>query len=189
MSWVNAAYLAIYGAYRLARGDESGYRYFDLSPAGFWHSFTAALVVLPLFVALMIARFTAISDQTDGFVFIVVELIAYSISWTAYPVAMAAVVKMLGRERHYIRCIVAYNWASVWQNLLYLPVSILSMAGVLGPGSGSLLGLLALFLILVYSWFVLKTTLDVPPAIAWLLVALDLLISMTVSLWSDALLA
>lgn len=188
MSWLSPAYSALYGAYRLARFDAQGLRWFDVSPAAFWYSFLAAGFVAPLYATLMVTRFQTMPVPVSGLRFFVVELIAYSIAWTAFPVAMATVVKMLDRERHYIRCIIAYNWAAVLQNLLYLPISILSISGVLGGGGGSLLGLVALLAILIYSWFVLKTTLEVPPAVAWVLVALDLLISMIISLWSDALL-
>jgi len=42
---------------------------------------------------------------------------------------MMLVVRAIDREPLYIRGIVAYNWAAVLQNLLYMPVAILGLTG------------------------------------------------------------
>jgi len=186
MSTINTATNALYGAYRLARLDPDGMKYFDDSPHGFWHSFSAAIVVLPLFAGTMLARWTSIPDTVNGWRFISVELIAYVIAWTAFPVIMMLVVRAIDREPLYIRGIVAYNWAAVLQNLLYMPVAILSLTGVEGTGP---LAMIVLFLVMFYSWFVAKTALQLTPLMAWSIVVLDLLISMVLSFWADTLIA
>lgn len=184
MSTVNKAASALYGAYRLARLDSGGMNYFDTSPSGFWHSFTAAIIVLPLFAGTMLARWINLDGAVDGFRFICVELIAYVIAWTVFPVLMSVVVKAIDREQFYIRGIVAYNWVAVLQNLLYMPVAILSLSGV---GGTEPLALMILFLVLFYTWFVLKTALQLKPFTAWMLVAMDLVVSMILSFWTDTL--
>lgn len=186
MSNLNKVARALYGAYRLARLDPDGMTYFDTSPAGFWHSFTAAIVVLPLFLATMLARWLSVPGTVNGLRFICIELIAYVIAWTAFPVLMATVCRMLDTEQYYIRGIVAYNWAGVLQNLLYMPVAILSLSGVGGTGP---LAMMILFLVMFYTWFVIKTAMKLPPLTAWGIVALDLIISMVLSFWADTLIA
>lgn len=186
MSAIGTAANALYGAYRLARLDPDGMKFFDDSPKGFWHSFSAAVVVLPLFAGTMLARWMNAPDTIDGWRFASVELIAYVIAWTAFPVIMAMVVKAIDREAFYIRGIVAYNWAAVLQNLLYMPVAILSLSGVEGTGP---LAMIILFLVMFYTWFVAKTALQLTPLVAWSIVVLDLLISMVLSFWADTLIA
>jgi len=41
---------ALYGAYRLARFDAGGMRYFDASIDGFWRSFFAAVLIAPFYL-------------------------------------------------------------------------------------------------------------------------------------------
>ncbi len=186
MTALNKAANALYGAYRLARLDPGGMKYFDDSPNGFWHSFGAAIVVLPLFAGTMLARWISLPDTVNGWRFISVELIAYVIAWTAFPVLMILVTGAIDRERFYIRGIVAYNWAGVLQNLVYMPVAVLSLSGVGGTGP---LALIILLLVMGYTWFIIKTALQLSPMVAWGIVALDLLISLVLSFWTNALIA
>ncbi len=186
MTALNKAATALYGAYRLARLDPDGMKYFDDSPHGFWHSFAAAVVVLPLFIGTMLTRWINLPDTVNGWRYVSIELIAYVIAWTAFPVIMVLVVRAMDREQFYIRGIVAYNWAAVLQNLVYMPVAILSLSGVAGIEP---LALIILFLVMFYTWFVIKTALQLSPLLAWSIVALDLIISMVLSFWADALIA
>ena len=75
---------SVYGAYRLARLDPNGLRFFDASPAGARRSFYAAAIVAP-FYALMLAV-GAPEPASDTLRFSLVEGIAYVLSWVAYPV-------------------------------------------------------------------------------------------------------
>lgn len=186
MSGINTAARALYGAYRLARLDPNGLSYFDISPTGFWHSFTAAILVFPLYLATMLARWVAQAEPTNGIRFIAIEMIAYVIAWTAFPVLMTVVVKAVDREQYYMRGIIAYNWAAVLQNVLYLPVVILGLVGVRGIEP---LSLAVLIFVLFYSWFVTKTALQVSIFAAWGIVALDLVVSILLSFWSEVLIA
>ena len=115
---------ALYGAYRLARVDEHGMDFFDTSIEGFWRSFYAAALVAPLYVILMVTRFQAGDVQASGLQFVAVEMIAYVTSWVAFPVVAAYLAPMVQRDHRYLRYIVAYNWASVLQNLVCLPIAI-----------------------------------------------------------------
>ena len=115
-----------------------------------------------------------------------IELIAYVIGWVIFPLVMATVSRMIDRERHYIRYIVAYNWASVWQNLLYLPVAVLSVAGVLTGGAGGILAIAALIVVLVYAWFVARTALDLPGIHAVPLVGLDITLGLMLNGFADS---
>jgi hypothetical protein len=176
---------ALYGAYRLARFDASGMQQFEDSPASFWHSFQAAIWVFPLYLLTVIARWNHMNGDISGWYFMLVELIAYVIAWTAYPVILPYVARAFNCQANYQRSIIAYNWTAILQNLVYSPLVIISLVGATGAG---LLTLLVFIAIIAYSWFVTRTSLDISSAAAWAVVGIDILISMILSNWIDMLL-
>ena len=188
MPSVNEILRALYGAYRLARFDAGGLAYFDATPGGFWKSFFAAVIVLPLYLLLLAVRLQGDLPEGTPARFLAIELIAYVIGWVIYPLVMATVARLIDRERHYVRYIVAYNWASVWQNILYLPVAILSVAGLLADGAAGFIALAALVAVLVYAWFVARIALALPGLHAVPLVALDVVLGLLLNGFADSLL-
>jgi len=172
---------ALYGTYRLARLDAAGMDYFDQSPAGFWRSFFAAVLIAPLYILLLSLRYSGMAEQASFFNFISIELIAYVIAWVAFPLLMASLVKNLDRESNYIRFIVTYNWAAVLQNALYLPIAILATAGLMDDATANALGLTALILIVFYTWFITRTALDIPGGMAAGIVGVDFLLSILIN--------
>ncbi len=172
---------SLYGAWRLARFDPGGLGFLNDSATGFWRSFFAAVLVLPLYVLLLVVRHTGAMEHVPAFRFYSVEMIAYVIAWVAFPLLMASLVRVLDRERLYVRFIVAYNWAAVLQNGVYLPITILTAAGLLADALANTLGLAALGLIVVYVWFVTRTTLEIPAGKAAGIVGLDFLLSILIN--------
>ena len=172
---------SLYGAWRLARFDPGGLGFLNDSAAGFWRSFFAAALVLPLYLLLLVVRHAGATEHVAAFRFYAVETIAYVIAWVAFPLLMASLVRVLDRERFYVRFIVAYNWAAVLQNGVYLPIAILTAAGLLADALANVLGLAALGAIVVYVWFVTRTALDIEAAKAAGIVGLDFLLSILIN--------
>ena len=179
---------SLYGAYRLARFDTRGMTYFETSLAGFWRSFYAAVIVAPVFAVLLVMRYAAGGGAVDGVRFAAVEAIAYVIAWVAFPLVMVTLARRLDREERYLGYIVAYNWASVLQNGLYLPLVMLGVAGVIPAETAGPLSLITLSLILVYWWFIAKVALDVGAGTAVALVALDLVLSVFIDIVASSML-
>jgi len=171
---------ALYGAYRLARYDVSGHKYFDVSNAGFWRSFFAAVLIAPFYFLLLYLRFAGFAD-VPAIRFFALEFIAYVIAWVAFPLFMASLVREINVEKNYVPFIVAYNWSAVLQNALFLPIEILALAGVLPVDAANLLGLLAIAAIVAYIWFIIRTALGVTGAMAAGIVAVDFLISILIN--------
>ncbi len=128
---------AVYGAFLLARLDASGMDYFRNTSGAFWRSFRVALYIAPFYAALLMMRYAAGEVSTPVLRYIVIEIIAYVIAWVAFPVIMDYLTKVMDRREKFIRYIVAYNWAAILQNMLYLPLAMLSVNGILPPDSGS----------------------------------------------------
>jgi len=172
---------SLYGAYRLARLDAGGLQFFNDSTDGFWRSFFASVIVLPFYLVLLVVRHNTTLEHVAAFRFYTVELIAYVIAWVAFPLVMVSFAKVLDRDRFYVRFIVAYNWAAVLQNGIYLPITILTAAGLLSDPLANTFALTALAAIVVYVWFVTRTALEIAAGRAAGIVGVDFLLSILVN--------
>ena len=164
---------ALYGAYRLALRDADGMKFFDTSADGFWRSFFAALLIAPLYMVLLSMRYRTGLVNVSVLRFITIETSAYVITWVAFPLLMITLCHTLKRDDRYFGFIVAYNWATVLQNGIYLSISILTVVGVIPIPAGNMISLAVLIAILFYTWFIAKTALNITTAQAVAIVALD----------------
>jgi hypothetical protein len=176
--------VSLYGAYRLAWMDSKAAAYFDNTPDACWRSFFAAVLVLPFYGVILIAKYSGDADLSHPFRFITVEICAYIIAWVAFPLMMVSVARLLSREDKYFGFICAYNWASILQNAVYLPVAYMMLMGV---QTAAPLGLLILIGLMIYTWFIAKTLLDIDGIAAAGIVFMDLLISILVTTYADVL--
>jgi hypothetical protein len=181
------AALAMFGAWRLARLDARGTECFENSVEGVWRSFFAAVLVYPAYALMLVLRYTHLPEGTDAARFAFAETIAYVISWVAYPLIMLNVARALDRGERALVYISAYNWSLVLQNALVLPLSALSLAGLLPAGLDQLLWLAAIGAILVYVWFVARAGLKLSRLAATGVVAIDVTLSLVISAVADGL--
>ncbi len=170
---------SVSGAWRLARFDPGGMNYFDLSIRGFWRSFGAAVVVLPVYIYFVAVGFHGTDASTAWFV--IVKTLNYGAPWAVFPILMVGLARILNLTENYIPFIIASNWASVLQVLLFIPVNTFAAFGGLESGGGAIFYLLTLTMVLVYQWFVARTSLQTTKAIAGGLVAVDLLVGFFVA--------
>lgn len=173
-------------AWRLARGDAGAVERLDLSVDGFWKSFAAALVVAPAYVLVLLDQYRLAGWPDEPWMTAFVEATGYVIGWLAFPLAAMPLTRLLGVSGRYVPLIVANNWSTVIQVVLYTAVVIL---GLVMPASMRTTALLtATLTILVYQWFVIRSALATTSGIAAALVVIDLLLSVTVSRVLDGLL-
>lgn len=169
------------GAVRLAARDPAGIGLLDSSPEGTRRSFVAAVLVAPAYALMAYLRLSdapaAISPLATG----VVEAIAYTISWTAYPVLMITFCRLLQRQREYSLLVTAGNWANALQAALFALVALVGEGGLLSTGLFSLLSLAATVWALLYQAYVVRTTLRVTGLMATGLVVLDVVVGMLVN--------
>ena len=177
---------ALYGAYRLARFDAGGMRYFDVSIDGFWRSFFAAVLIAPFYLVYQGLRFLAETPGADGFRYTCVEAITYVIAWVLFPLVMVSLAKFLDREQRYLGYIVAYNWAAVLQNALIMPLGMVAMIGGPEVGAADFFGLVAFVAVIAYTWFITRTALDIDGGTAASIVLLDLVLGIFLDFGSAA---
>ena len=178
---------ALYGAWRLLRMDRNGLSYFEQTPEGFYRSFYAALLVAPGYLILVLIHLADLETQAGGLRIITVEIIAYVISWTAYPLIMFRIADAIGRSSGYITFVVAFNWSKMIHMLIFLPIAAISFTGLLPEALSLLLSFAATIGILVYQWFITRTALDIGGGAATGLVVLDVIIGIVIKFISDGL--
>ncbi len=169
----------IYGALRLARLDPGAMSYFERTPAGFWKSFFAAVIVAPGFaiiIAYELGQVEIVLNAGALRVFLV-ESLAYVLGWVAFPVLVHQICEATGKRDAYIGYIVAFNWSQVIQMAVLLPaIGLIALGAPAGDGGG-LLRLTVWFLILFYEWFITRTALGVTAMGAVGFVVLDFVIN------------
>lgn len=177
-----AAYISVglSGAVRLVRLDTQALAYFGDTAADFWRSFLAAAVVAPLFLLYLVIRF--FESETGGSfpTYLFAQMLAYAIAWLAFPLVMLYAAPVLQKEDRMVRYLVAYNWLSLIQNGVYLPVVMLGITDTLAQGLSNFLALIALIWVLGMTLFVTRKALEVPFGMAAGIVVMDLLLGVLI---------
>ena len=176
---------SIYGAWRLARLDPSGMRYFSLTIEGFWRSFFAAIVVAPIYIYIRVIRPAAPvvegAPPVDAAPNLVVDIGAYIVGWVAFPVLMILLARLLNVSGQYVSFIVAYNWANVVQWALFGVAATIAAALGAETGLGAVLNLAALAAVLFYQWFIARTALMTSAYVAAGIVVIDVLLGLIIN--------
>jgi hypothetical protein len=173
---------SLYGACRLAFLDRSGMKHFNLSFEGFWRSFFAAVIVAPAFALLIAEELSARPGSFDLGWATLVQILAYVLSWAAFPLAAVVLTQLLGLSRNYVPLIVALNWATVLQVGAFLAAVVLGLAI---PVVDGLLPMLMTGAALFYQWFVTRAALETSGGIALMLVLVDLVLNTAISVSAD----
>lgn len=171
---------ALYGAWRLARLDPQGQNHFDASITGFWRSFQAAALLAPAYALLITFDIGQREITVDPLRLLLIQCLAYTINWTAFPLVMVSMAQRLDRKENYLRFIVAHNWANVLQMAVFLPVAAVAAYSV-GVAS-EILPLVATVMIFFYQWFVARTVLGINPFQAVGIVVVDLVLGVALTL-------
>src|SRR5438045_6703076 len=116
--------LAVGGALRLACGDRRGLSFFDVSIDGFWRSFRAGVICYPLYLVLLIFRVSEAHWAESGVpTILIVETIAFVISWVAFPLLILPLTRFLGRADRFLAFMFAYTCSQIPQTVVLPLVS------------------------------------------------------------------
>lgn len=177
----------LYGAWRLARGDEAGLDYFDATPQGALRSFHAALLALPivvLFQTVELSQHELIAASPGKIA--IVTILTFALDWAAYPLIVLKMAPNMGFDDKVMRFIPALNWARVLSVGALVIATLIGMA--VGGGVSILFSFILTALVLVYHWFVAKASLQITGGQAALLVAIDLVMTYIIGVWGLSLL-
>lgn len=170
---------SIDAAFDLVVRDQRAWSKFDLTADGFYRSFAAMFVVLPLNIFIeVIANQVAIAERirqnkpalenaaftyADG----AFATVALSIQWLLFPIAMIFLLRYLGLAHRYAALVIAHNWATVVIWLFYLPPFLLYAAGIISSNQAIDLNLIVLGFTLYYRFYIAQTALET----TWMLAA------------------
>lgn len=170
------------GAFRLLMKDPTGIERFDVSIDGFWRSFSAAVIGLPIFVFLAVceAAFmvalgedpTLVRVQDPGV--IGPEIFGYLLGWCLFPLVMIEIARLLNLSSRYVPYIIAVNWANLLGLVLFAVPWGLYIFGIFGPASASYASLALLAVMGFYYFNLAHLVLGAPTVAALLILAVDI---------------
>jgi hypothetical protein len=174
---------AMIGTARLARGDRRGLACFDPSLDGFWRSFGAGVAGYPFYLAVLVQWVDGARAATAGLgQVVIVETIAYVMSWVAFPLAILPATRWLGREDRFLGFMVVYNWCQLPQLVIFAVIGLLVPAAL-----AQILANLVTIAVIVYEWYIARVTLAIAGVAAGGIVLIDLLLGMLITRAADAL--
>jgi len=201
---VDIAYMrrSIDAAFRLAMRDERAWSGFDLTASGFFRSFGAILVVIPMniLIDLLSVQLSAgqraqhkepISTHVYDLGEAMFSTLTLCAQWLIFPIVMIFVLRFLSLEHRYSALIIAHNWGTVVVALFNLPPMLLYVAGLISVDQTFNLSFIVLGLTLYYRFYIAQTALGAGWSTAASITLLELVlqvyfafgVSLTQSLW------
>ena len=186
MTWISEAHQSIVGSLRLAVMDEGGFDNFNLTVEGFWRSFSAIIILAPLYLyaqdlqaTIEVAESTGI-DETETTFSLATATFELLLQWIAWPLAMAVIARYAGLVNGYLRYITVYNWSSILVGAVQvLPIFLYVQGGVLAD-LGSILLMAGLAVVIYYRWYIAYRAFDTSGSVASALVLADLVLSFSI---------
>jgi hypothetical protein len=174
---VDIAYVnrSVDAAFGLVMRDKRAWDKFDLTVEGFYRSFAAFFIVLPMNIIadLISVQVTASESQAKeaveqayGAGDAVFSTVALAVQWTIFPVVMIFVLRFLGLANRYAPLIIAHNWGTIVVYLFNMPAFLLFAAGFIGADDAIGLNLITLIFTLYYRYYTAETALDAGWSIA-----------------------
>jgi hypothetical protein len=164
------------GAWQVMNGRPAGLAQLDNSIEGFWRSFGAIVLSVPVLVLVLLSqdRIALDLEEPSGSVLPVpVQMSVWLVEWVLFPIVMAIVARPIGVASHYVPFIVARNWASVLIMAAYALPLLAYLAGIV-PARGLLFIQFVILVVSGYFWFrIARTALLAPPGLAVAIVVAD----------------
>ena len=175
---LSPARFAILGAFRLARFDARGFQHFIATPAGFWHSCLAALLVAPMQVLLVYLVGKQFPDHPAMDALATINyLLSFAVQWLAWPLVMLNFAARIDRDRQIMTYLVAYNWVNLPQVTVFLAVTAVTSSGALPAALAHLLTFASFLYFMALKAFLARRALAVGRGLTLAVVGLDLALS------------
>jgi hypothetical protein len=181
------------GAWRLFLDRPDAMRYFNISIDGFWRSFYAIVLILPIYVFIALAEHRRIltdslaDDDFSGSAFIINKGLSMALDWVTLPILLALLAGVLGVGRTYAGFIVARNWGAVLAITPFGAIALLFLLGILGSDSANIISLVILIVVVRFNYLIARRALGVDVFFAVGLVIADFVISLAIVAVTDTL--
>lgn len=181
MNWIDEANRSLYASWLLLIRETEGYRHFSQTEAGFWRSFSAILIIAPLYLYAGTVQIQLPDEPAPVSPSLAVAMVGLVLQWIGWPLAMVPIARWLGLAHAYARYIIAYNWSSVLVVAVMVPPLMLLDIGVIGPGFAALLAFVLTIAALYYRWYVALTAFETTGVVAASLVVADVVLSLLIN--------
>ena len=163
------------GAWLIFRFEPAGLWQFDLTITGFWRSFWAPALMLPVYAAVMAALAGAVDAQ------VLLDCASYVIMVVLWPLITAWIARTFQLTAHYVPYVIASNWATVVALLVQAPVALLLAVSGDQPGFVVVaLWFTTQVVIFGYQFLLTRVAFTAPAGLAAALVLLQLLVTLAV---------
>lgn len=160
------------GALRILTFRAGGEAMFDVSLAGFWRSFAAALFVLPL-VALVYFERAYLGVGVSAAMYFLI----FAATWLSFPLSAALAVAVIGAKPRYMAWVILHNWGVVWLYLVITAIWSLQVAGIINAEFRDFLFFLYGYLRILVHWRLAYVALGVPTITSAFTAAVPALVS------------
>ena len=164
------------GAWRLFRNRRDGLDLLDRSLDGFWRSFWALLLVLPI-DAISLLALSRIAVQPPLGEALLARVPTLAIDWVLFPILLALIAKPLGVTKTYVSYVVARNWAAPISWIIVTIPIVLQGAGFIDDQVAVVATIVALMVSVRYNYLILRIALGVTMEVAIALVVVDMVMS------------
>ena len=152
------------GSWRIVLRDPEAPKHFNLSTEGFFHSFWALALSLPVVFfsttsLWRLAREIDPSDDTGFPSFAIVQLGGTLFYWAAFLSAMIAVSRQLKLDAHYAPYVVTFNWGTLFTSIVFAVPLLLYSIGLASGRGAMMLTLPALGILAWYRWQIAREVL------------------------------
>lgn len=152
---------ALYGAWRLIRGDAGGAAYFRTGRDGFWSAAWAVALVLPAHLLTIGVHVADDPMRSFGLGDLVRESEILVVGWFGYALLGFYVLRSVGKLGRFDAYMTAYYWTTVPLAYAETVLTLVRAMGVLPLPIENLVAIGFLMLVLWARWFVARTGLQV----------------------------
>ncbi len=178
---------ALLGAIKLARFDPSGSALFGNTARAAWRSFFAAFLAAPFYLFLIALNGLNVGEGGQTGPALIFALFSYAGGWLVFPVVVWYAVRAMDREDRFAHFLAAYNWSAVIHNALFFLLAFVDAVTGASSGARGFFALLILAYVTMYIWFIARTTLDIRPGQAVMIVGIDVLSALVWTGFTDRL--
>lgn len=160
----------LFGAWRLMTGKRDGLKLLDLSADGFWNSFYAIVLALPVMFVGWVSAANGFGDQVaelGGRMPVLFRLAFIDVAaWIAPLVVVGLLARPIGIADRFVPFVVASNWGSAIMAWMLLPVSVLDAFFPAAIDYSFILAMLLFIVIMVLAWRLTNASIDKGAGIA-----------------------
>lgn len=173
-------------AWGIFLGRPDALRLLDTSNEGFWRSFQAIALIVPIYAVTAIADWNALAAtlpagaELDSGGFWLSRAIILGADWVTFPIVLAALAGFIGIKQRYATFIVARNWAAVLSAAPFGLIGVLDAVGLLPGDAVFVASLVAFGFAFRVAYMVARLALGFAVDMAIGLVAFDFLLSLAI---------